>query len=281
MPSLVFGPGGTSTRLFLQLAQMPLLALPSRGGQAIQPVHLDDLVATVIAVLRTDQGGGRLAVVGPRCVSVATYVGLLRRGLGMRAPHIIGLPRLAMRAANLLGLGGRWLQPQTLSMLERGSCGDVAPLRRILCREPRDAASFVVGTPGIARAALLDAVEPVLRHALAALWIGTAIVTWLHPIEHSLQLVARTGIVGTPALLAVHAAAGLDLCLGAALLGRRLRRLAYAGQMLLMLAYTVLVSLFLPEYWLHPYGPILKNLPLMALTLFLYRLESSDGLSRR
>ncbi len=28
--------------------------------------------------------------------------------------------------------------------------------------------------------------------------------------------------------------------------------------------YTVLVTVFLPEYWLHPYGPIGKNLPIMA-----------------
>ena len=38
----------------------------------------------------------------------------------------------------------------------------------------------------------------------------------------------------------------------------------WAAQLLLIGGYTLLITLFLPEYWLHPYGPISKNLPLMA-----------------
>ena len=36
---------------------------------------------------------------------------------------------------------------------------------------------------------------------------------------------------------------------------------------------TLLVTVFLPEYWLHPYGPILKNLPMMAGIALLWALE--------
>jgi uncharacterized membrane protein len=38
-PSLVYGPGGASTRMFNQLAALPMLALPQRGEMLVQPVH--------------------------------------------------------------------------------------------------------------------------------------------------------------------------------------------------------------------------------------------------
>ena len=50
------------------------------------------------------------------------------------------------------------------------------------------------------------------------------------------------------------------------------RRLIFL-QLLLIAGYTLLISLFLPEYWLHPYGPISKNLPLMAAIALAWALE--------
>jgi hypothetical protein len=45
--------------------------------------------------------------------------------------------------------------------------------------------------------------------------------------------------------------------------------------MLLILGYTVLITIFLPEFWLHPYGPVLKNLPLFAAIVFLHEFETA------
>jgi hypothetical protein len=44
-------------------------------------------------------------------------------------------------------------------------------------------------------------------------------------------------------------------------------------QLVLVAGYTLLITLFLPEYWLHPYGPVAKNLPLLALIGLLWALE--------
>ncbi len=42
-PAMVFGPGGSSARLFEMLAHLPLVPLPGRGEQRLQPIHIDDL----------------------------------------------------------------------------------------------------------------------------------------------------------------------------------------------------------------------------------------------
>jgi hypothetical protein len=43
-------------------------------------------------------------------------------------------------------------------------------------------------------------------------------------------------------------------------------------QIALVLGYTALISLFLPELWLHPFGPVLKNLPILAALALLHEL---------
>ena len=44
-------------------------------------------------------------------------------------------------------------------------------------------------------------------------------------------------------------------------------------QLALILFYTIVISFRLPEFWLHPYGPLLKNLPMLAAIWLLYELE--------
>jgi hypothetical protein len=38
-----------------------------------------------------------------------------------------------------------------------------------------------------------------------------------------------------------------------------------------MLVYSAIISLFLPEFWLHPYAPALKNLPIFVATFMVWR----------
>ncbi|MNV93557.1 hypothetical protein D3C71_1882650 [compost metagenome] len=45
----------------------------------------------------------------------------------------------------------------------------------------------------------------------------------------------------------------------------------------LILVYSLIISLWLPEFWAHPYGPMIKNLPMLALTTLLLWLESPHG----
>jgi hypothetical protein len=46
-------------------------------------------------------------------------------------------------------------------------------------------------------------------------------------------------------------------------------------QIAVMLGYTALITLFLPELWLHPFGPLLKNVPMLAATLLLHEMEGT------
>jgi hypothetical protein len=53
----------------------------------------------------------------------------------------------------------------------------------------------------------------------------------------------------------------------------RRRGSIWLAQIAVMFTFTVIISIWLPHFWLHPYGPILKNLPMLAGIILLYVLE--------
>jgi hypothetical protein len=117
---------------------------------------------------------------------------------------------------------------------------------------------------------------PLLRWAVALVWIVTGIVSLgIYPVSASYALLARVGLVGAAASIALYGAAVLDLAIGFAILAMRRSRWLWRAQMLLILGYTILITIFLPEFWLHPYGPVLKNLPLFAAIVFLHEFETA------
>ncbi len=113
-----------------------------------------------------------------------------------------------------------------------------------------------------------------IRLTLASIWLGTALVVLcFYPQADSLQLLAQVGLQGSIAVVLLHLSTGFDLLLGILTLLWPHKTL-WLVQALLILGYTVIISIFLPEYWRHPFGPVLKNLPILLLLWLLYRYPS-------
>ncbi len=111
----------------------------------------------------------------------------------------------------------------------------------------------------------------IIRITLAVIWIVTGLLSLgIYPEQHSLELLARLSLNDTSARVALYLAAGLNILLGLLTLFISKKAL-WLFQALLVLIYTLLITLWLPEYWLHPFGPILKNLAVLSLLWLLYR----------
>jgi hypothetical protein len=91
-------------------------------------------------------------------------------------------------------------------------------------------------------------------------------------VESSLALLAPFGISGSPALALLYGASLLDLAMAGLTVLRPGRRL-WLAQLALIAGYTALIAWRLPEFLLHPFGPVLKNLAVAALLLMLYAEE--------
>ncbi|SNS79580.1 Nucleoside-diphosphate-sugar epimerase [Noviherbaspirillum humi] len=284
-PSLVYGPGGASARLFGMLASLPLIGLPGQGRQTIQPVHIDDAVAAVVALLqhpeRRPTSGSRIALVGPQPMTLRDYLARLRAAMGMGRPLFFSVPISLVRVAASVAdrLPGSLLDPETLGMLERGNTADAGAITRLLGHAPRPVEAFIAAgaAPALRARARLDWLLPIVRLTVALVWIVTGIVSLgLYPVQESYALLARVGVTGVLAPVMLYGAALLDLGFGIATLflrGRLLRRLMWLGQIAVIAFYTLIISWRLPEFWLHPYGPLLKNLPMLAAIWLLMEME--------
>lgn len=116
-----------------------------------------------------------------------------------------------------------------------------------------------------------------IRLTLAAMWLTTgALSLGIYPQTDSLGLLERVGLHGATALTTLYLAAALDIALGLLTLFRPGKAL-WQAQFALIVIYTLIISLWLPEFWLHPFGPILKNLPVLMLLWLLYKSEGTQS----
>ena len=278
-PSLVYGADGASAALFSTLASLPLVALPGGGGQGVQPVHVDDLCALVAALLAAPPASVQtITVAGPRPISLRGMLAELRRAMGLGPLRVLPVPMPLARMAASAGtlLPGSLLDTETLAMLERGNTGDAADMAALMGRAPRPPSQFIppADAPLARLRAQMNWLMPVLRWSVALVWIVTGIVSLgLYPVEESYALLARTGITGALAPLALYGAALMDLAFGVATLLLKRRQWLWLAQLAVILFYTAVITVRLPEFWLHPYGPLLKNLPMLAVIWLLYELE--------
>lgn len=281
-PSLVFSPEGASSALFLGLATAPLLMLPDGGAMLVQPVHLEDVVDGVVALLEDPPPTvTTLAFVGPQPITLRVYLAGLRQQLGLgREQWMLPMPQALFRAgAKVAGrVPGSPLDADTAAMLLAGNAAPADDFTRLLSRRPRDPSAFVPPrlAPALRAGAALGWTLPLLRLALAFLWLWSALVSFgLYPVEESRELLADVGLHGAWATLALYTAGLLDLALGVLTLWAppRWRWWVWPVQLAVVAGYTLLVTLFLPEFWLHPYGPISKNLPIMGAIVLLWALE--------
>ena len=278
-PALIYGADGHSASFFRQLASLPVLPLPAGGKQVLQAIHIDDLCAVIARLLDPATPAGQcLDLVGPAPFTLKQMLLEFRRSMGFSPAWCLNIPANLMRvAAHTLGrLPGSLLTPDSWRMLQAGS-PPATPPTALLGQPLRALADFI--PPTETKTARLSALAawriPLLRASLALVWLITGLLSLgIYPIDASLALLARTGLSGTPALIALYGAAGLDLAFGWATLFRPGRRL-WLAQMALIAGYSLAIALCLPEFLIHPFGPLSKNLPILALLFILLSEENA------
>ncbi len=181
-PSVVYGPGASSAPMFHMMCAAPVLALPRAGAMPMQPVHVDDVVAGILAVLEAPpKPVSTIAFVGPRRLTMALYLRQLRAALGLWWPQVVlTMPRrLFLFFARLAGsIPGSVLDAETAGMLLRGNAAPVERFMRLLGREPRGVDRFIPPgeAPALRRALWRDLARLGLRAGLVLVVVATAIV---------------------------------------------------------------------------------------------------------
>nr|WP_297532409.1 NAD-dependent epimerase/dehydratase family protein [uncultured Roseateles sp.] len=144
-PSIVFGRGGASAALFMNLARLPVLVLPRAAVQAqVQPVAVADVAQAVLRLLQ-DGGPEIVTAVGPRALSLSAFIGELRRQRGQPPARVIPLPDAPSRWSARLGdfVSSQPWSSESLALLEQDNVGDAAVFGRLLGRPALPVERFV------------------------------------------------------------------------------------------------------------------------------------------
>ena len=109
-----------------------------------------------------------------------------------------------------------------------------------------------------------------LVYSMAFLWLWSGIQPALFALPQSLDLLARVGFQAAYCLPMFALSCALDVffVLGCC---TRLRDCAWfwAAQAAVVLGYSVIIAFRLPEMWAHPFAPLVKNVPILAVLIYL------------
>jgi uncharacterized protein YbjT (DUF2867 family) len=280
-PSLVYAEGAYGgTALFRALAALPrFIPMIGAGNFFFQPIHVDDLAATIHRVL-DDRSITRKIIepVGPERLTLREILLDLRRWLGAPPARVIEIPIGIVRIAARLGdfLGGS-INTTALRQLLFGNVGSIEDFVAATGIRPRRWRDALLARPAQAQDrwhARLYFARPALRWSLALMWVASGLVGITQPQSVTAPLVANFGLSGLSAALAVWISCFIDIAIGALLILRYLPRALSVIQFALVAAYTIGLSVAEPSLWTDPFGPLLKNIPILAAIVIFSAVEN-------
>lgn len=276
-PSVIIGRAAYGGSALLRgLAALPLEPLIP-GTAPVQPVHLDDVIDTILFLLRRAAPTREvLALAGPRAYAFNELVRLVRRGLRLRpAPSITVPPWLAAiayrlgDAASLLG----WRPPLRTTArteIEYGATGDPAPWTRLTGIVPRDIEQGLAAEPASVQErwfARLYFLKPLALGVLALFWITTGVISFGPGWNHGIAVLTDAGMAPAPAAVIVTSGALLDVAVGLLILFRRTCRSGLVAALGVSVLYVAIGTGLTPALWADPLGPLLKVAPILVLNL--------------
>ena len=275
-PGLVIAPqayGGTS--LVRMLAAFPVVQPIVMADVPIQTVSVDDVSNAVSMAVTSDTDGIDLEVVEPHTRTLAELVLAVRLWLGFAPPRLVlslpdGVGRIVARLADLAGwLGWRSaLQTTSLTVLTKGVTGDskqweiasgqtAYTLEQTLKRMPSTVQERIY-----ARVML---VFPIILFILSGFWIASGVVGLF---QHSAAFAVVHGALPEPlAHVFIRSGSIIDILIGVMMLFRPTTRFACLASMFVALAYLAGGTVFTPELWSDPLGPLVKVIPAIGLAL--------------
>jgi NADH dehydrogenase len=128
-PAMILGPGAAIQRALESLALLPVIPMPGTGQVRVQPIHVDDVVDCLSAIVETGLFDGEtFELGGPDVITMEELLQRIRRshtGRTGRVWHVpLGLLRPPLRVAEAMGLGR--LLPLTAGQLASFRCDGVA-----------------------------------------------------------------------------------------------------------------------------------------------------------
>jgi uncharacterized protein YbjT (DUF2867 family) len=274
-PSLIVAKGSYGgTSLLRGLAGFPLaVPIVGDGSYAFSPLDAKDLARTVRIVCETERYGEHvLEPAGPEVLSLREILARYRTWLGIPEAPFVAIPMGLMRILAWIGdrTGSGPISSNTLAQLVAGNAGDGAGFAAAVGFTPRSLAELLAQEPAEVQDrwhARLFFLPLILKMVLVLTWLVSGLVGLFAGSHITAAALAAIGL-GTQWTLPVTWGTSLiDLAVAALVLLDKRGTRATIVQLVMIAFYTIALTITLPQLWLDPLGPLLKNLPIIAAVL--------------
>jgi hypothetical protein len=109
------------------------------------------------------------------------------------------------------------------------------------------------------------------NYSLAFLWIATGIISTFVSPDIGFELLSKAEINGVLANFFVYGGSLLDILLGAWIVSGRAIKICCWFQIAVIIFYSILLTIIDASFWVHPFGPLIKNIPILVLIGVVYQ----------
>ncbi|MDJ0388255.1 NADH-ubiquinone oxidoreductase [Roseomonas sp. E05] len=153
-PTMIYGAQGENNvqRLAALMRRLPVAPLPGGGRALVQPIHQEDVTASLLAALDRDWAAPEtLVVAGPEPMPYRDFLAAVARAAGLRVPPVLPVPaaplRLLARLTPFLPVLPT-IGPDEIRRLTEDKAFDITPMRERLGVTPRPLAEGLAATFG-------------------------------------------------------------------------------------------------------------------------------------
>ncbi len=176
--------------------------------------------------------------------------------------------RLLGRAGDLAGSGP--ITTNSLEQLVAGNAGDSAGFVDAAGFQPRSLADAMRDRPAQVQDrwhARLFFLAPAIRAVLVLLWLASALLGLASSSTATEAFVEAARLPPVAADALRIGTSLLDVAIAGLVLFDRRGQLSTLAQLVTVVGYTLVLGAVMPGLWLDPLGPLLKNVPILALIL--------------
>ena len=278
-PGLVIGRNAFGGSEMLRMAaSLPWVGLHPSGTGSIQCTAMSDVVDAVLRSIAAPQTSlGSFDLVEPGGHKLGEIIQLHRRWMGFATAHMdVTIPIWLMKPASLVADAFGWLgwrsplRSTAIAALVQGVSGCAEHGQMLLGRPPLSLTETLAALPPPGKADRWQArcalVFPLALISLLLLWSVSGMLGLMRPGIAQSYLLSSGMPPGLAAML-VAAGSAADILLAAGLLLRATARSSLQGTLMLSGAYLAASLCVRPDLWLDPLAPLLKILPIIAVTL--------------
>ena len=255
-PGIVLGRKGKSTQFFAEIAQFPLIPLFS--DKPISFIHINQLCELIRAVIKDFNGYEKqiFAVAKPENLRTVLSTLKAKKAIFIHVPTWVFNAFFSVLPKASIGIFNK----ESLQLFLESRAEDYKPVF--------PAASKNIQLENIVTSHTFPPLFALLAISFIWVWSGlSSLISW----EQSYGLMQEIGANHEMSVLFTLLGSFADIFLGIAVFSKTYRKKIILLQMITMLIFMTILTIGAPHYWLHPFGVLSKNIPLIALSYYLYR----------